>query len=47
MRNNYLRENIEVFSKAFTEMELAYNTGDVDSFMHILTSIKLRKQQRA
>lgn len=31
--NNYLRENIEVFSKAFTEMELAYNTGDVDSFI--------------
>ena len=31
--NNYLRENIKVFSVAFAEMELAYNTGDVDSFI--------------
>lgn len=37
--NNYLRENIEVFSNAFTEMELAYNTGDVDSFIGGTNSI--------
>jgi hypothetical protein len=37
--NNYLRENIEVFSNAFAEMELAYNTGDVDSFIGGTNSI--------
>jgi len=31
--NNYLRENIAVFSTAFTEMEIAYNLGDADGFI--------------
>lgn len=37
--NNYLQESIEVFSNAFTEMEVAYNTGDVDSFIGGTNSI--------
>lgn len=37
--NNYMQESIEVFSNAFTEMELAYNTGDVDSFIGGTNSI--------
>lgn len=31
--NNYLRDYIQVFSDAFTEMERAYNLGDIDSFV--------------
>lgn len=31
--NNYLREHITAFRTAFSEMEIAYQTGDVDGFI--------------
>ena len=31
--NNYLREHMQAFIEAFADMELAYNTGDVDGFI--------------
>lgn len=31
--NNYMREHISVFQSAFSEMEIAYQKGDVDGFI--------------
>lgn len=37
--NNYLQEHTAVFSMAFSEMEIAYNTGDLDRFISGTNSI--------